>query len=438
MLRTIGAARFEDLLEPVPPELRLDRVLDVPGPYSEYAIARELEAMAAKNAHGGNTLSFLGAGSYDHFVPAAVDHLSFRSEFYTAYTPYQAEVGQGTLTTIFEFQTMMTELTGMDLANASLYDGASALAEAGLLAAAVTGRDRIVVAGPLHPHYRRVLATFCDGQGITVLCDPSPEGIMDRGWLRDHLAGAAAVVVQSPNFFGILEDAAEVFAAAREAGAKAIHVFEPHALPLTLTPADMGADLAVGEGLSLGTPPSYGGPALGLFAARQEFVRRVPGRLIGETVDRDGKRAFVMTLRTREQDIRREKATSNICTNQGLLALRATIYLSLMGPHGLREAAEQCLHKAAYAAAAIRNLDGFRLPYDGPVFHEFVVECPKPADAVVEAARTRGVLPGVSLAPYGDGFGRDLSRHLLVCATEKHTKADLDTLVAVLEEVGRG
>jgi glycine dehydrogenase subunit 1 len=437
MLKAIGAARFEDLLEPVPAAFRLDRTLDVPGPKSEYAIARELEALAARNDHGGNTLSFLGAGSYDHFVPAAVDHLSFRSEFYTAYTPYQAEVGQGTLTTIFEFQTMMTELTGMDLANASLYDGASALAEAGLLAAAVTGRDRLVVAGPLHPHYRRVLATLCDGQGITVIADPSPAGVIDTGWLRDHLGEAAAVVVQSPNFFGILEDATAVFARAREAGAKAIHVFEPHALPLTLTPGDMGADLAVGEGLSLGTPPSYGGPALGLFAAREEFMRRVPGRLIGETRDRNGKRAFVMTLRTREQDIRREKATSNICTNQGLLALRATIYLSLMGPHGLREAAEQCLHKAAYAAAAVRTLDGFRLPYAGPVFHEFVVECPKPADAVVEAARGRGVLPGVSLAPYGDGFGRDMTRHLLVCVTEKHTKADLDALVEVLKEAVR-
>jgi glycine dehydrogenase subunit 1 len=437
MLEAIGAARFEDLLEPVPAAFRLNRVLDVPGPRSEYAIARTLEALAAGNAHGGNTLSFLGAGSYDHFVPAAVDHLSFRSEFYTAYTPYQAEVGQGTLTTIFEFQTMMTELTGMDLANASLYDGASALAEAALLAAAATGRDRIAVAGPLHPNYRRVLATLCHGQGIAVVSDPSPGGVIDRAWLRDHLGGAAAVVVQSPNFFGLVEDATDLFAAAREGGAKAIHVFEPHALPLTLTPGDMGADLAVGEGLSLGTPPSFGGPALGLFTAREEFMRKVPGRLIGETRDRNGKRAFVMTLRTREQDIRRERATSNICTNQGLLALRATIYLSLMGPHGLREVAEQCLHKARYAAERIRRLRGFRLPYEGTFFHEFVVACPREADAVVEAARVRGVLPGVSLAPYGSGFGRDMTRQLLVCVTEKHTKADIDALAAVLEEAGR-
>jgi len=436
MLETIGASSFEKLLAPVPMHLRLQRLLDLGEPQSEYQIARQFEALAALNDVPGKFTSFLGAGSYDHFVPAAVDHLSFRSEFYTAYTPYQAEVGQGTLTTIFEFQSMLAELTGMDLANASLYDGASALAEAGLLAASVTGKSKIVVAGPLHPNYAQVLSTYCRGQGIEVVADPSPDGTINRGWVRDALPGAAAVVAQSPNFFGIVEDLSGVFADARAQDAKAIQVFLPHALPLYKTPADMGADLAVSEGLSLGSPPSFGGPALGLFTSRLEFVRHIPGRLVGETVDRNGKRAFVMTLRTREQDIRREKATSNICTNQALLALRATIYMSLLGPQGMREVAEQCLEKAHYLAAHLSSRKGFRLPYKGPFFQEFVVETPRPAWEVIAQARLKNVLPGVDLTRFPElqaGTNR-----LLVCVTEKHTRADLDHLVEVLEGAARG
>ena len=435
MLEAIGVSSFEKLLAPIPAHLRLGRLLDLPAPQSEYQIARQFETLAALNDVPSRFTSFLGAGSYDHFVPAAVDHLSFRSEFYTAYTPYQAEVGQGTLTTIFEFQSMLAELTGMDLANASLYDGASALAEAALLAASVSGKSKVVVAGPLHPNYLQVLATYCRGQGIEVVTEPSPDGTINRGWVRDALPGAAAVVAQSPNFFGIVEDLSGVFADARTLGVKAIQVFLPHALVLYKTPADMGADLAVAEGLSLGSPPSFGGPALGLFTSRLEFARHIPGRLVGETVDRNGKRAFVMTLRTREQDIRREKATSNICTNQALLALRATIYMSLLGPQGLRDVAEQCLEKAHYLAGRLTSSKGFVLPYKGPFFQEFVVQTPRPAWEMIAQARVRGVLPGVDLARF-PGLQAGNNR-LLVCVSEKHTREDLDRLVEVMEEAAR-
>jgi glycine dehydrogenase subunit 1 len=437
MLAAMGAACYEALLSPVPETLRLPGLLDLPAPRSEYEIAREFEALAARNEVPGRVLAFLGAGSYDHFVPAAIDHLAFRSEFYTAYTPYQAEVGQGTLTAIFEFQSMVAELTGLDLANASLYDGATALAEAALLSASMTGRSRIAVAGPLHPHYEEVLRTYCRGQGIEVTTDPAPLGTVDRGRLRDALGGAAALVAQCPNFFGIVEDLTDLFAEARAAGAKAIQVFQPHALALYRTPGEMGADLAVGEGLSLGTPPAFGGPALGLFTARMDFARHIPGRLVGETVDRRGRRAYVMTLRTREQDIRRAKATSNICTNQGLLALRATIYLSLLGPEGLREVAEQCLEKSHYLADALGSKPGFRLPFTAPFFQEFVVECPRPAAEMVAGARASGVIPGVDLARFPGAPAASRNR-LLVCVSEKHTRADLDRLVQALEEAARG
>jgi glycine dehydrogenase subunit 1 len=439
MLAAIGVPSFEALLAPVPQKLRLREPLNLPGPKSEFEVARRLGAMAGKNGHAERRRVFLGAGIYDHIVPAAVDHVAFRSEFYTAYTPYQPEVAQGTLTAAFEFQTMMAELTGMDLTNASLYDGATALGEAALLAVSVTGRKRLVVAGPLHPHYLQVLRTFCSGQGIEIVADPAPEGTVDRSWVRDHLAGEpAAVIAQAPNFFGIVEDLSGLFAEARDAGARAIQVFEPHALAIYETPGTMGADLAVGEGISLGTPPSFGGPALGLFTARQEFVRHVPGRLIGETVDRDGKRAYVMTLQTREQHIRRERATSNICTNQGLLALRAVIYLSLMGPAGMRETAEQCLDRAHYAAERLDALDGFRLRYRAPFFHEFVLECPRPAREIVSRCLTRGVVPGVNLGRFADLGPEGADRLLLVCVTEKHAREDLDALVEAVKEAGRG
>ncbi len=439
MLDAIGVSSFEELLAPVPETFRLTGPLELYGPRSEYEIARWMGELAARNRHGGSTRSFLGGGSYDHMVPAAIDHVSFRSEFYTAYTPYQPEVAQATLTAIYEFQTMMSELTGMDLANASLYDGGSALAEAALLATAVSKRKRVVVAGPLNPGYREVLETFSREQGIEVVCDPCPDGVIDRDWVTGQLAvETGALVLQVPNFFGIVEDVAPVFDAARASGAVCVQVFEPHALALYRSPGSVGADIAVAEGLSLGSSPSFGGPALGLFACNQRFVRYVPGRLVGETVDRNGKRAYVLTLQTREQHIRREKATSNICTNQGLLALRATLYLSLMGPEGMREAAQQCLERSHYIAQRLGDLEGFSLPFGRHhAFHEFVLECPIPAAEVIRRCLDHGVVPGIDMARYPKVWGDAQERWLLVCATEKNLRPDLDALVdAVRASVG--
>lgn len=434
MLQAVGVEHFEDLLAPVPAHLRMTGPLDLPAAMSEVEVTRHIERLAAANTAGAGVRAFQGAGSYDHHVPAIIDHLSFRSEFYTAYTPYQPEVGQGTLQAVFEFQTLMSELTGMDLANASLYDGATALAEAMLLATATTKRSRIAVAGPLHPHYLEVLHTYARGQGIEVDVDPAPQGVVDASWLAGALAKEpAGVVAQGPNFLGLVEDHTDLFTQARNVGALGIAVFQPQALALYRTPGDMGADLAVGEGMSLGTPPQFGGPALGLFAASKRFVRLVPGRLIGETVDLDGKRAFVMTLQTREQHIRRERATSNICTNQGLLALRASIYLSLLGDEGFHAVATHSMERAHYAANKLAALPGCSLPYGGPFFREFVLECPRPAKEIILAAAKNGIIPGVDL-----GAARpDWSHHLLVCATEKHDRVDLDALVkAVATAVG--
>lgn len=428
MLGAIGAKSFEDLLVAVPQKYLLKERLNLPKPKSEIEIVRHFSSLANANTAGGSSRVFLGAGSYDHYVPAIVDHISFRSEFYTAYTPYQAEVGQGTLTAIFEFQTLMAELTGMDLANASMYDGASALAEAVLLALSKNKRSRVLVAGACHPNYLRVLTTYVQGLDIEVLVDPTPDGIIDRAWVESNLDDTiGAVVTQTPSFLGLVEDATWLFTEAKALGAIPISVFQPHALALYKTPGEMGADLAVGEGQSLGTSPSFGGPSLGLFAVSQEFVRLIPGRLIGETEDKNGKRCFVMTLRTREQDIRRAKATSNICTNQSLLALRATIYASLLGPRGLAEVAESCLERAHYTQARLQEV-GYDLVYEQPFFQEFVVRCPRPAREVVELAHERGLIAGLDLGQYQEEW----KNHLMVCCSEKHSKDDLDNLVSVL------
>ena len=432
MLHAIGVPSFEHLVAQVPEELRLKAPLSLPPAKSELEVIRYFADLAGQNKVGPGYRVFLGGGAYDHMVPTAVDHVSFRSEYYTAYTPYQPEVAQGTLTTIFEFQTMMAELTGMDLANASLYDGASALAEAVLMAAAIKKTPRVLVAGVLHPHYLQVLNTLCAGQGIEVVCENPEGGNVDPKWAEEHLRQkSAALVLQSPNFFGLVEDGTSLFRLAKDSGALAISVFEPHSLALYKTPGEMGADLAVGEGRSLGSPLQYGGPALGLFAASGDYVRYIPGRLIGETVDRNGKRAYVMTLQTREQHIRRARATSNICTNQGLFALRATIYLSLMGPQGLTGVAEQCLERAHYLAQGVQGLDGYSLAYDGPFFQEFVVRCPVPVADIQHAADGVQIIPGIDLGM----FKKEWKNLMLVCCSERHTKEDLDSWLHVLAEV---
>jgi glycine dehydrogenase subunit 1 len=426
MLGAIGVARFEDLIASVPEDVRLRRLLAVPGPLSEIETRARFGEWARANA-ADRAISFLGGGLYDHYIPAALQALAMRSEFATAYTPYQPEVAQGTLTAIFEFQSMIVELTGAEVANASLYDGATAVVEAVLLARHHTGRARVVVAGALHPHYQEVLRTYLGERDVTLVADRggqcAPEDLATAMG-----ADVAAVVYQHPNFFGLLENPHAIHTIAHDAGALAVAACDPIALALLEPPGATGADIVVGEGQCLGNPPSFGGPLLGFFACGGKLVRRMPGRLAAETVDRHGRRGFVLTLQTREQHIRREKATSNICTNQGLLALRATLYLGLLGKAGLTEVAELCVQKSHHAADQAAAIPGYRLAHGGAFFREFVLECPGDAASVVRAGRERGVLAGIDLGQ----FRADWRRWLLVAVTEQRTAADIERWLEVL------
>ena len=431
MLDTIGVPDLEDLFVGIPAADRLQRSLQLPPPAAEGELLRELTRLAAGNATPASHLSFLGGGSYHHFIPAVVDQLISRSEFYTAYTPYQPEISQGTLQAIFEFQTLIFQLTGMDVANASMYDGASSCAEAVLMAVRVTRRRRVLLSAALHPEYRQTVASYCryldlelvevpfDGSGGTDLAEL--EGLIDDK--------TAAVVSGYPNVFGVIENLAAQAEIAHRHGARLVAaVAEPIALGLLKSPGELGADIVVGDGQSFGIPVGFGGPTVGFFASRQQDLRALPGRLVGETVDSDGNRGFVLTLSTREQHIRREKATSNICSNQGLCALMATIYLALMGKAGLREVAEQNLAKAAYARQAIAAIPGFSLPFSAPSFNEFVVATPRSAAAVLGALQQQGILGGIDLAR----FYPQMTNRMLVCVTEQHSRADIETLVAAL------
>ncbi|MFW6039592.1 MAG: aminomethyl-transferring glycine dehydrogenase subunit GcvPA, partial [Gemmatimonadota bacterium] len=351
MLSKVGVADVEDLYSDIPAGLRLGRDLDVPTALSEWEAVRGVVELAARNAE---LVSFAGGGMYDHYVPAAVDHIIRRSEFYTAYTPYQPEVAQGTLQVIYEFQTMICELTGMDVANASMYDGPTATAEATVMARSVRRRDRVFAARSLHPHSRKVTNTYLEGLGNELeLIDYGPDGLLDLDALKGALAASdddvAAVLVQYPNFFGGIESLAPIAEAVHEAGALLVVQADPVLLPVLRSPGALGADVVTAEGQPLGNPPSYGGPVVGLFAASEKLVRKMPGRIVGATVDEEGRRGYVLTLQTREQQIRRERATSNICTNQGLMALAATVYMALVGRSGLRQVAETSIQNAHYA-----------------------------------------------------------------------------------------
>jgi glycine dehydrogenase subunit 1 len=428
MLERIGLKRIEDLFDSIPPELRLQRPLDLPPALTEMELTAHMSELSRRNLSAEDAPCFLGGGAYDHFIPAVVDAIASRSEYYTSYTPYQPEVSQGTLQTSFEFQTMICELTGLDAANASLYEGATAVVEAVHLALGAVGREgRVLVSETVHPEYRETLATYLANLPTRIETIPAPGGETDLDALARALGpDVAAVVLQSPNFFGIVESVAKAVEIAHEAGAMLIQSFDPISLGILKRPGDMGVDVAVGEGQSLGNPLSYGGPYLGLFACRRDQIRRMPGRIVGETVDRKGNRCFVLTLQTREQHIRREKATSNICTNQGLLALRSAVYLALMGPEGLKEVAELCWHKAHYAARELARLPGFRLRFDGVFFKEFVLETPGPAERYAEALVERGWHAGVPLG----GWYKGMENCLLVAVTEKRTKAEIDGLAA--------
>ncbi len=429
MLAAAGVERVEDLYSDIPPELRLTQPLDLPAPLSEWEAVRLMSEYAAANPA---TLGFAGAGIYDHHVPAAVDHLIRRSEYYTAYTPYQPEVSQGTLQVIYEFQTMVCELTGLDVANASMYDGASATAEAALMALAVTRRNRIVVAGALHPHYARVLETYLAGQETEIVrVGAGSDGLADAVAVAEALDDStAAVLVQNPNFFGLIEDVAPLADLAHEHDALLVTaVADALSLALLRPPGDCGADIAAAEGQPFGNSPSFGGPVVGLFAAREKLIRRMPGRIVGATVDAEGRRGYVLTLQTREQQIRREKATSNICTNQGLNALAATIHLSLLGRDGLRKAAETAARNAHYARGALEKVGVGPIFPEAPFFREFAVRVRGDAKALVRSGLDAGLLAGVSLSRIPE---LGLDDGLLIAFTEKHRKADIDRLVRFL------
>jgi glycine dehydrogenase subunit 1 len=432
MLARIGAKSVDDLFAPIPPGARLNRPLDIPPALAEMELTRHVQGLLAKNTSASDAVCFLGGGAYDHFVPSVVDAVAGRGEFYTAYTPYQAEASQGTLQVIFEYQTLVCQFTGLDVANASLYEGGSAVAEAVLMALGATGRTGdILIAASVHPEYRRTVETYTANLNCTVRVLPTPDGFLNPDDVRAAANdNTVCVVAQSPNFFGHLEEMRAVGDAARKVGALFVAGFDPVGVGLLKRPGDFGADIAVAEGQGLGTPLMYGGPYLGILACRSEFVRKIPGRLVGQTTDRNGKRCWVLTLQTREQHIRREKATSNICTNQGLLALRAAVYLTALGPRGLRETAELCLRKAHYAADQLTRIPGVKLKFDRPFFKEFALSVPGDVPALQARLRDDGYLAGLSLGRWYP----DLADGLTVAVTERRTKAEIDGLAAAVRK----
>jgi glycine dehydrogenase subunit 1 len=429
MLKTIGAASIEALFARVPAQQRLRRPLNIPAGLTEMELLADVEGLAARNRTTADLVCFLGAGAYDHFIPTLVDHLAMRGEFRTAYTPYQAEASQGSLQAFYEFQTMICQLTGMDVANASLYEQASATAEAVLMASAATGRTGIVTSAAAHPDTRAVLRTYLRERDFGYVETGLSDGLTDLKALKAAVGpSTAAVVVQWPNFFGHLEHLDEICRIAHDAGALAVVSADPIACALLKPPGDFGADVVVGEGQALGIPLSYGGPYLGFFACREAFLRKMPGRVISETHDTDGRRGFCLVLQTREQHIRREKATSNVCTNQGLMALRAAVYLATMGRQGLAEAAGQCLDKAHYAADRISKIKGYKVRFAAPFFKEFVVRTDRNVEQVLKHCRAKGILAGVPL----DCWYPELGDCFAVAVTEKRTKAEIDALAAAL------
>jgi glycine dehydrogenase subunit 1 len=431
MLEAIGVKSIAELFTDIPDEVRLQREMDLPPGLSEPELYQHLLKLAAGNAGPDQYVSFLGAGAYDHYVPAVVGHVTGRSEFYTAYTPYQPEVSQAVLQSIFEYQTMVCELTGMAVSNASMYDGATAMAEAALIACAQTRRRKVVVAKTVHPEYRAVLATYAVGSDLEVVevGFDAAAGTASLGALEAAVSGAACVLVQHPNFFGCLEEVDALAALTHKQQALLVVAVEPVSLGVLRPPASYGADIVVGEGQGLGIPQSFGGPYLGFFAVTEKLMRRLPGRVVGLTTDVRGQRGFVLTLQTREQHIRREKATSNICSNQALCALAATVYLSWLGKEGIGELARHCLQKAAYARGRITSVTGFSPAFTAPHFKEFAIKCGPGARRVVDQLIGQRVLAGY---PVGRDYP-ELEDVLLVAVTEKRSRADIEALVSGLE-----
>jgi glycine dehydrogenase subunit 1 len=426
MLDTIGVERIEDLFSPIPQNLRLGRRLQLGDPKSESEVYDELYALAGMNTATDRLTCFAGGGAYDHYIPAAVRACAGRSEFMTAYTPYQPELSQGILGAVFDYQSMICELTGMEIAGSGLYDGAAALNEAVHLASAATGRHKVVVSRAINPNYRQVLESLGASLGYEFVTAPAENGVTDFG----DVSGAAAVVVGQPNFFGCLEDVRAAADLAHEAGALLIVHFDPLATGLLESPGALGADVVVGEGQCLGNDLNFGGPYLGIFATRQEHARRMPGRIVGKTVDVHGNPGYVLTLQTREQHIRREKATSNVCTDQTLMAVTASVYLSWLGPRGLAELGERCVSLTHYAALLAGELPGCRVRFDAPYFREFVLEVPGNARQTLSALAAAGYLAGPSLEAFPG-----MENCLLIAATERRTVSQVEQMVKSLGQV---
>mgnify|MGYP002408586888 CR=1 FL=1 len=464
MLSAIGVKSIEDLFSEIPAKVRMQRPLNLNAPMSEHALLREMRRMAGANGDLTQYVSFMGAGAYDHYIPAALRTIANRQEFVTAYTPYQAEVSQGVLQSIFEYQSMITALTAMDVSNASMYDGATAMAEAANMCAVETRRDRILVSETVHPEYRAVLDNYAWARGYKVEVVPAANGVTDAAAVAKMVAGAGAgadgtgagtgadgagtgagaacLIVQTPNFYGIVEDLAALFQTAHDHKALTVAVVDPLALGILEAPGNQGADVVVGEGQALGNPVSFGGPFLGFMACRDSLIRRLPGRVVGMTKDHDDRRGFVLTLQTREQHIRREKATSNICSNQALNALTACVYLSLIGKEGLREVGVQCINRAHYAAERIAALPGYKLAYPkAPFFKEFLVETPLPARRIFDKLSEQQILAGVPMDTFGkvgkagerSGGVKAGENQLLIAVTESRTREEIDALVRALE-----
>ena len=425
MLSAIGVGSLDDLFTPIPKHLQYNQELNIPPRMDQITLAKHLNKLAAKNVHAEAYPCFLGAGIYDHYVPPTVAAITGRSEFYTSYTPYQPEVSQGMLQSIFEFQTLLCQLLAMDVANASMYDAATAMAEAAIMAAELTGRKRVTVLNSVHPSYRQVLETYLRHMNIGIDVAVNAETLQ----ATDE---TAAVIVQHPNFFGTLEDMERLGQEAHAKGALLIACVDPISLGLLTPPGEYDADIVVGEGQALGCPMGYGGPLLGFFACKAKFMRRLPGRIVGQTTDGDGKRAFVMTLRTREQDIRRERATSNICTNVALFALAATVYMATMGRKGLTQVAELCIQKTHYAASEIAHLPGYSLAFpDKPFFKEFVIKTPRDPKEINEKLMEQGIIGGFAL----NELYPELGNAMLICVTEQRTKEEIDALVSALGKI---
>lgn len=437
MLKSIGVSSIDELFQSIPQSVRLKEPLKLPAPLSEIEVGNYLRALAERNTGLHKMPGFLGGGCYNHYIPAVVDHLAGRSEFYTSYTPYQPEISQGNLQAFFEFQTMMCELTGLEVSNVSLYDGATATAEAVLMALAVTGKNKVVVSRTIHPEYRAVLSTYLAdlSKPITLTEVAFKDGITDTALLEQAVdSDTACVVFQTPNFFGILEPCDDISRIAHKTGALLISVVNPISLALLKPPAEYGADIAVGEAQALGNRMSFGGPHLGFMVTKKEFVRKMPGRIVGQTVDTDGKRGFVLTLSTREQHIRREKATSNICSNQALMATRATIYLAALGKQGLAQVASLCLQKAHYFAGEIAKIKGYKLLFNQPFFNEFTIQCPEsPAEVNKTKLLANKIIGGLEVNPFYPELKKlpdgKVGGAMLLTVTEMNTKQEMDKFI---------